>query len=464
LILSKDQINRYMRHIAMPSISGKGQKKLLDSSLVFFAEDLRSASLSLYYAAASGVGNVYCRFNDVSGWDRLYGSLMDLNSDTVMHLFDEKSIDDQAEQAMTGIISGPPVFVEKTLHGIIKSDSAVGRIPLTVCIHNGWRGFIKTLADRTAAEKFSAELSSKCTDPGSADIYEHSDLFSGCFSGLMAVIEHIKLTLAKGKPLTDGLYFDLSVMEFDFSYRMADSLRRLQNLSGKEAGIKALAGSKALIVGCGGLGSPAAFALAASGIGGLGLIDFDKVEISNLNRQIMHSTSRIGMPKVNSAEIFLKEINPQMSIEKYNARISKGNVRDIISSYDIIIGGLDNLPTRYILNDACYAAGKPYIEAGALDISGLVTTIIPNEGHCYRCIFPETEDNNTLPSCSETGVLGPVPGVMGVIEAAEAVKLLTGTGESLKDRILLFDVFDTDIYVTYHGRNKYCELCGDKQA
>jgi molybdopterin/thiamine biosynthesis adenylyltransferase len=166
------------------------------------------------------------------------------------------------------------------------------------------------------------------------------------------------------------------------------------------------------------------------------------------------------MPKVQSAEIFLRKINPNIRLETYNTRISRGNVKDIIGPYDIIIGGLDNLPARYILNDACYAAKKPLLEAGAMSISGLATTIIPDLGHCYRCIFPEPNSSDPVPSCSETGVLGPVPGVMGIIQAAEAIKLISGIGESLKNKILLFDIFDTDIYVAAVGKNSNCELCG----
>ncbi len=363
---------------------------------------------------------------------------------------------------MTGIIVGRPDFVEKNLKDIIKSDYDKNPIPLTVAMHNGWRGVVRTLATRIDIEEFISDMAGYEDHSSHIDNCDFSDNLSAYFSSLMAVIEHLKLTLSLGKPLLKALYYDLSAVEFDFSSSLADMLHKLLSPGEAEKGYTALADAKVLIVGCGGLGSPAAFALASSGIGGLGLVDFDTVEISNLNRQIMHSTSRIGMPKVQSAEIFLRQINPNVRLEAYNTRISKGNVRDIISSYDIIIGGLDNLPSRYILNDACYDAKKPMIEAGALDISGLVTTIIPDVGHCYRCIFPESDDNNTLPSCSETGVLGPVPGLMGIVQAAEAVKLLTGTGESLKGRILLFDVFETDIYVAAHEKNKYCDLCSKK--
>ncbi len=461
MILTKDQINRYMRHISMPEISGQGQKRILDSSVIFFSEDCNKASLALYYLAASGVGQVSCLFTDATCWEKLSNNLSDLNSDVRIRLLTEEALENPENQSLTGIIVGRPDFVEKNLKDIIKSDYDKNPIPLTVAMHNGWRGVVRTLATRIDIEEFISDMAGYEDHSSHIDNCDFSDNLSAYFSSLMAVIEHLKLTLSLGKPLLKALYYDLSAVEFDFSSSLADMLHKLLSPGEAEKGYTALADAKVLIVGCGGLGSPAAFALASSGIGGLGLVDFDTVEISNLNRQIMHSTSRIGMPKVQSAEIFLRQINPNVRLEAYNTRISKGNVRDIISSYDIIIGGLDNLPARYILNDACYAAKKTLIEAGALDISGLATTIVPDVGHCYRCIFPETDDNNSLPSCSETGVLGPLPGIMGIIQAAEAIKLLTGTGESLKNRILLFDVFDTDIYVPTHGKNKYCDLCGN---
>lgn len=460
MILTRDQINRYMRHIAMQEISGQGQKKILDSSLAFFSENPAEASLALYYISASGIGNVYCRFNDAEGWENLLHNLSDLNGDASFKLLDRNDMGMPDSQGLTCIISGSMSFAEKTLQDIMNSDMGKYDIPIIVSIHNGWRGIIRTLSNQAEVKEFREWMDK--LGARSNRTYDYADNFSCCFSGLMAVIEHIKLILAKGKPLSEALYFNLSAMEFDYPCSLEDALQKLLSPEQEAGSIRIPSDSKVLIAGCGGLGSPAAFSLAASGVGELGLVDFDIVEISNLNRQIMHSTSRIGMPKVQSAEIFLRQINPNIRLNKHKTRIGRRNAQDIISPYDIIIGGLDNLPSRYILNDACYAAGKPLIEAGALDVSGLATTIIPGEGHCYRCIFPETAGNEGIPSCSETGVLGPVPGVLGIIQAAEAVKLLTGIGKSLKNRILLFDVFDTDIYVAAHGKNKYCDLCGNK--
>ncbi len=462
MILTADQINRYMRHIAMPEISGQGQKKILNSSVVIYSEDYNKVSLALYYLAASGVGQIYCRFNDATGWEELSGRLSDLNSDVKIQLLTDDALESSEERSSTSIISGSPDFVIKILKDIIKPNHDKNPMPIIVSMYSGWNGILRTISNRIDLEEFISEMTEYEDHSSTEDNFNCPDSLSAYFSGLMAVIEHLKLTLSLGKTLSKALYYDLSTVEFDFTSSLTDMLDKLLCPRAAEKGFNVLGDTRVLIIGCGGLGSPAAFALASLGVGTIGLVDFDAVEISNLNRQIMHSASRIGMQKVQSAEIFLKQINPNVRLETYNTRISKGNVRDIISSYDIIIGGLDNLPSRYILNDACYDAKKPMIEAGALDISGLVTTIIPDVGHCYRCIFPESDDNNTLPSCSETGVLGPVPGLMGIVQAAEAVKLLTGTGESLKGRILLFDVFETDIYVAAHEKNKYCDLCSKK--
>jgi len=460
LILAKDQINRYMRHIAMPEISGSGQKKLLDSSVVLFCENLRNASLALYYLVASGIGSIYCSVSDSSGWDRLSRSLSDLNSDAKAQLLDKEGMEGLDERPSTVIINGSLNFAGKTLRDICKDGSINISTPIVISLHDGWKGLVRTLASHADVQEFLTEIDALAATSSDSPTFDFSNSLSSYFASLIAVIEHIKQALSLGKPISRALYFDLFNMNFDFIPDLADAFDKLLSLDKRADSFAIPDCSRVLITGCGGLGSPAAFALAASGAVELGLVDFDSVELSNLNRQIMHSSSRIGMPKVQSAELFLRQINPNLGLELLNVRISKGNVQNIISSYDVIIGGFDNLPSRYVLNDACYAAGKPWIEGGALDISGLATTIIPGEGHCYRCIFPETEDNVLVPSCSETGVLGPVPGIVGVVQAAEALKLLAGTGEPLKNRILFFDVFDTDIYIADHGKNRYCDLCG----
>lgn len=462
MILTKDQIYRYMRQIIIPEISGQGQKKILASSVILYSEDLDKVSLALYYLAASGVGEVYCNIDNDLNWGDLSEKLSDLNDDAKIQLQNGETTKNSNIQSATRIITGSPGYVEKILKDIVKSDYNEKYIPTVISIYNGWHGAVQTFTEKAALKEFLSKISSS-SDFSSFNTDGCDHKLSGYFSSLMAVIEHLKLTLSLGKPLSTPLYHDLSTMEFDsidsFSYllyKLKSPVKMAENY------LKLFTDSKVLIVGCGGLGSSAAYALASLGIGRIGLVDFDTVELSNLNRQIMHSFSRIGMPKVQSSEIFLRQINPDVMLDIYNSRLVKENIQDIVSLYDIIIGCLDNLPDRYILNDACLEAGKPLMEAGVLDISALATSIIPDGGCCYRCIFPEPEDSNPLPSCSETGVLGPVPGLMGIIQASEAVKLLAGIGRPLKNKILFFDVFDTDIYIADNVRTRYCELCGMK--
>ncbi|HYE81801.1 MAG TPA: ThiF family adenylyltransferase [Clostridia bacterium] len=455
MILTKDQACRYMKHTLIPEISVQGQKKILDSSVLLYADASDRVSLALYYLAASGVGQVYCSMDNISNWEELSKNLSDLNSDAKVQLQAKEAMEISGGQAATRIIAGDFSFVNKTLQSVIKYENPQGNIPTIICIHRGWRGVVQTFTGQTGLKEF-LEGMAEYPDSSIIDASGCSDNLSAFFSSLMAVIEHVKLTLSLGKLLSEALYYDLSSMEFDFMSNQADLLDKLLGPHGPEKGCDTLSASRVLIMGCGGSGSSAAFALASSGIGKLGLVDFDAVGLSNLNRQIMHSASRIGMPKVQSAEVFLKQTNPNISLETYNKGISKENIQDIISSYDIIIGSIDDPAPRSILKYACHTAKKPLLEAGALDISGIATSIIPEISPCSRCISLEPGDSILLASCCESGVLGPVPGILGVIQAAEAVKLLTGSGISLKNRMLLYDVFDTDIYVTDCGKIHCC--------
>lgn len=460
MILTKDQIYRYMSQILIPEVSGKGQEKILGSRVFFHSESLEAAALVLYYLTGAGVGEVFCRIDAPLNWSELSGRLSDLNSDTRILPASEEAPENIPGQAITRIITGSPGYVLDALKNT--AGSGKGYIPTVVSVFDGWHGAVQTFTEKAELEEFTSGLESEALRHVPAD-GGYPGRLSGYFSGLMAVIEHLKLTLSVGKPLYKALYHNLAAMEFDTVDSTGDLLRRLNMPVITTCNQRELfADSKVLIAGCGGMGSPAAYALASLGIGTLGLIDQDTVELGNLNHQIMHSSSRLGMPKVQSSEIFLRQINPCIKLDIYNSAINDESIHDIISRYDVVIGCIDNRKDKYLLNDACVAAGKPLLQAGAFDISGLATSIIPGEGHCYRCIFPESENGNALPSCSDTGVLGPVPGVMGIVQAAEAVKLLSGTGRPLKDRLLLFDVFDTDLYIVNNMQNRYCEVCGSR--
>ncbi|MHB1419918.1 MAG: thiazole biosynthesis adenylyltransferase ThiF [Bacillota bacterium] len=234
----------------------------------------------------------------------------------------------------------------------------------------------------------------------------------------------------------------------------------LQEMGGK--GQKQLLDSKVLVVGAGGLGSPACFYLAAAGVGTIGIVDDDSVDLSNLQRQILHSTADVGRPKTESARETLNSLNPDVIVRTFHTRLDKDNVQELIRDYDLIIDGVDNFPTRYLLNDACVFAGKPLVEGGILRWDGMVMTILPGEGPCYRCVFPEPPLRGAVPSCQEAGVLGAVAGVIGVLQAVEAVKLLLGVGKNLVGRLLIFDAMETGFREVKVGKNPRCPVCGEQ--
>src|SRR5437588_338346 len=217
--------------------------------------------------------------------------------------------------------------------------------------------------------------------------------------------------------------------------------------------------SKVLLIGAGGLGSPAALYLAAAGVGTLGIIDADVVDRSNLQRQILHTEDRIGMPKVDSAETALKALNPDVTIVKYSERLTSENVLDVISGYDVIVDGTDNFPTRYLLNDASLVAGIPVVHGSIYQFEGSVTVYAPRVGPCYRCQYPEPPPPEMAPSCAEGGVLGVLPGVIGTLQATEAVKLLLGVGDPLIGRQLRYDALAMEFVELKMHRDPECPVC-----
>ena len=225
-------------------------------------------------------------------------------------------------------------------------------------------------------------------------------------------------------------------------------------------GQRNLLGAKALIVGAGGLGSPSAIYLALAGVGTIGIVDFDVVEISNLQRQILHHTSDIGRPKLESARDNINSYNPDTNVVLHEVRLESHNAREIISQYDLVINGADNFATRYLVNDACYLEGKPLVDGSILLFDGMTTVFKPGQG-CYRCLFPTPPPPGEVPSCAEAGVLGMLPGLVGTIQAAETTKLILDVGESLSGRLLLIDALDMDFRTVKLRRNPECPLCGD---
>jgi molybdopterin/thiamine biosynthesis adenylyltransferase/rhodanese-related sulfurtransferase len=228
-----------------------------------------------------------------------------------------------------------------------------------------------------------------------------------------------------------------------------------------EAGQVALLKSKVLFLGAGGLGSPAAYYLAAAGVGTKGIIDHDLVDASNLQRQILHATDRLGIPKVESAARTLTGLNPDVKVVPYKARLTSENVMEILRDYDVIVDGVDNFPTRYLLNDASLKLGKPVVHASIYRFEGQLTTFVPYQGPCYRCLYPAPPPPDMAPSCQEAGVLGVLPGVVGVLQATEAIKLLLGIGKPLVGRLLMFDALATKFRELKLRRDPQCPTCGE---
>lgn len=449
MILEREQINRYLRHIIIPEISGPGQKKLLESSVYICGENVKSMSPVIYYLAAAGVGHISCRFSDSEGIENLIAAVKDLNDDILLELADRSSADVQ-------VLMGTPQF-------IIEKQICSDLMPAIVAIYNGWKGVVQFFSKSDSMHSFFAKVTGGQPQENSVASNDSlsGDIFSNCVSGALCAMETIMVLLDMTETMDEFLYFNLLTMEF-FKVDVINLERYLAELriAEQQNDVSTLRDCNVLIVGAGGLGSPAAYALATAGIGTLGLVDYDTVEVSNLNRQILHGVSRLGMPKTESAAIFLRNLNPDLTINLFNTSLNKENVYDIIAGYDVVIDAVDNFPTRFLLNDACFFTGKPLIDAGVIRFDGTFRTILPKKGPCYRCTLSEIPSPGTIPSCAESGVLGPLPGVMGFIQAAEAVKLLLRQGIVFSDKLLFFDGMFSDFCTIKLKRNSACPLCG----
>lgn len=229
-----------------------------------------------------------------------------------------------------------------------------------------------------------------------------------------------------------------------------------------EKGQQQLLKAKVLLVGAGGLGCPTALYLAAAGVGRLGLIDADVVDRSNLQRQVLFGESDVGRPKVEAARDRLLDLNPGIRVDTYHELLTSHNIMDIIAGYDIIVNGCDNFPTRYLVNDAAVLTGKPVVDGSIFRFEGQATVYRPGDGPCYRCLYPEPPPPGEVPSCAEGGVLGVLPGIIGVVQATEVVKLILGVGEPLVGRMLVYDAMDMQFRVLKLRRNAGCPVCGDQ--
>jgi sulfur-carrier protein adenylyltransferase/sulfurtransferase len=225
-------------------------------------------------------------------------------------------------------------------------------------------------------------------------------------------------------------------------------------------GQEKLKAARVLLIGAGGLGSPAALYLAAAGVGTLGLVDFDNVDITNLQRQILHGTKDVGRPKLQSARERIADVNPHVRLETYETALTSKNALDIFSGYDIVVDGTDNFATRYLVNDACVLQGKPNVYGSIFRFEGQASVFALPDGPCYRCLFPEPPPPGLVPSCAEGGVLGVLPGLVGTIQATETIKLIVGVGEPLKGRLLLIDTLGMQFRTVNVRKDPTCPACG----
>ena len=258
--------------------------------------------------------------------------------------------------------------------------------------------------------------------------------------------------------------------ELDYSFTTPRTLtdtemeRYSRQIRIPEVGIKGqikLLDSKVLLVGAGGLGCPSAIYLAAAGVGTIGIVDNDVVDLSNLQRQILHHTSSLGTPKTESAKAALHAINPSIEVNTYQEKLSSANVMEIIEPYDIIVDGSDNFPTRYLINDACVWTNKPNVHGSVFRFEGQVTLFNPYQGPCYRCLYPNPTPPDLAPSCADAGVLGVLPGVVGLLQAVETIKFIIGEGDSLVGRLITYDALTTSFREFKLRRDLACPVCGE---
>lgn len=252
-------------------------------------------------------------------------------------------------------------------------------------------------------------------------------------------------------------------MEKDFTFSAEQLLRYDRHIKLREFGLEGqrrLCEARVLVIGAGGLGSPVLMYLAAAGVGTLGVADGDEVDFSNLQRQIAHDTANVGVPKVDSAAMRIKQINPDVKVERHAIFLTPDNIGELIAQYDFVVEATDSFAVKYMVNDACVAAGKPFCLGGILRFEGQLMTYVPGSA-CYRCLFPEPPEASQVPSSKVVGVLGVIPGITGCLQAAETIKWITGTGDLLTNRLLTFNIASMDFSVIPFDRNAHCAVCGD---
>ena len=227
-------------------------------------------------------------------------------------------------------------------------------------------------------------------------------------------------------------------------------------------GQKKLLNASVLIIGAGGLGAPAALYLAAAGVGTIGIVDADEVDLSNLQRQVIHTTNDVGKAKVKSAAETMEAINPDVTVKTYRTFIDSSNIMDLIKDYDFIIDGTDNFPAKFLINDACVMAEKPFSHAGIIRFKGQLMTYVPGEGPCYRCVFKNPPPKDAVPTCKQAGVIGAMGGVIGSLQAMEAIKYIIGKGDLLTGKLLTYDALKMEFHTIKLPKDDHCAVCGDE--
>ena len=227
-------------------------------------------------------------------------------------------------------------------------------------------------------------------------------------------------------------------------------------------GQKKLLNARVLIIGAGGLGAPAALYLAAAGVGTIGIVDADEVDLSNLQRQVIHTTNDVGKAKVKSAAETMEAINPDVTVKTYRTFVDSSNIMDLIKDYDFIIDGTDNFPAKFLINDACVMAEKPFSHAGIIRFKGQLMTYVPGEGPCYRCVFKNPPPKDAVPTCKQAGVIGAMGGVIGSLQAMEAIKYIIGKGDLLTGKLLTYDALKMEFHTIKLPKDDHCAVCGDE--
>lgn len=463
--LSPQQVQRYLRQIIMPEISGRGQETLLKTHVRVTMPSVKWGDMMLAYLAAVGVGQITCVLQNMTKGSDFIRHVMDLNPEMQIKVIPANEPWTPADQHTpnASIVLGPNEFValhrQKT-ENMVSADGA----PLIVVEAGPWQGTLWADGHNLKHKGVKATLPGF---PGEEPTV--GEVLSASFGGTLAVIELVKMRLGIGHKLEKPFAYDL--MNMTFWEKVGDE-REANQKAATHNGVEPLGAlgdielqqrltkAKVLVVGSGGLGSPVSFALAKAGIGTLGLVDHDHVDLSNLNRQILHTTSRIGMPKVASGARTLEMLNPKMTVNTYQERMTASNADRLLRAYDLLLDGLDNLPSRYVANKAAVAAAKPFVSAGVLTFYGQSTSILPGDGPCYECIFPQSDDTGNAPTCEETGVLGAVPGLMGVIQAVEVIKQLCGLSPSLQHQYLMVDALEREFTIIQLPRKEACPVCG----